>query len=144
LGSLRKTVAALGLGRNVLFVGYLERSGELLDCYRAGNVFVFASRTETQGLVLLEALALGVPVVSTAVMGTKDVLCAGEGALIAEENEEDFARKTIRVLRDRDFQATLGNAGREWARQWQAGRMASRLVNFYRDVVVQQTSRAVR
>ena len=46
----------------------------LLDCYRAADVFVFASRTETQGLVLLESLALGVPVVSTAVLGTKEVL----------------------------------------------------------------------
>ena len=49
-------------------------TGHCSDCYRAGDVFVFASRTETQGLVLLEAMALGVPVVSTAVMGTAEVL----------------------------------------------------------------------
>ena len=59
---------------NTLLVGYLDRRGALLDCYRAADVFVFASRTETQGLVLLESLALGVPVVSTAVLGTKEVL----------------------------------------------------------------------
>ena len=58
----------------MLFVGYLDRRTALRDCYRAADVFVFASRTETQGLVLLETLALGVPVVSTAVLGTKEVL----------------------------------------------------------------------
>lgn|GEM_PF-3174869 len=61
----------LGLHEQLLFVGYLNRDGDLEDCYRAGDGFVFASRTETQGLVLLEAMALGVPVVSTAVMGTR-------------------------------------------------------------------------
>ena len=65
---------------NTLFVGYLDRRGALLDCYRAADVFVFASRTETQGLVLLESLALGVPVVSTAVLGTKEVLRDAAGA----------------------------------------------------------------
>jgi glycosyltransferase involved in cell wall biosynthesis len=70
----------------------------LLDCYRAGQVFVFASRTETQGLVLLEALALGTPVVSTAVMGTADVLKEAKGALVVEEDEATFADAVIRVL----------------------------------------------
>ena len=63
---------------NVMFVGYLDRRGGLADCYRAADVFVFASRTETQGLVLLEAMAQGTPVVSTAVMGTVDVLAGAE------------------------------------------------------------------
>ena len=54
---LRRRVRKLGLADTVLFVGYLRRDGELQDCYTAGDLFVFASRTETQGLVLLEALA---------------------------------------------------------------------------------------
>jgi len=48
----------LGLHEQLLFVGYLSRDGDLEDCYRAGDGFVFASRTETQGLVLPEAVAL--------------------------------------------------------------------------------------
>ncbi len=75
----------LGLADNTLFTGYLERDGSLEDCYCAGDAFVFASKTETQELVLLEAMALGVPVVSTAVMGTKEVLAGGGGSLIAED-----------------------------------------------------------
>ena len=66
----------------MLFIGYLDRRDALLDCYCAGDAFVFASRTETQGLVLLEAMALGLPVVSTAVMGTRDILDARRGALV--------------------------------------------------------------
>lgn len=62
------------------FVGDLERKTELPACYCAADVFVFASKTETQGLVLLEAMALGVPVVALAEMGTRDVLKDGAGA----------------------------------------------------------------
>jgi glycosyltransferase involved in cell wall biosynthesis len=68
LPALKREVGERGLAGHVCFVGYLDRGGPLLDCYRSADVFVFASRTETQGLVLLEAMALGLPVVSTAVM----------------------------------------------------------------------------
>ncbi len=102
---LRKTVEGLNLTANVLFVGYLERSSELPACYCAGDAFVFASRTETQGLVLLEAMALGVPVVSTAVMGTRDILAAGRGCRVAEDNPVSFAKTLHEVLTDRELRA---------------------------------------
>lgn len=81
----------------LLFVGYLDRRGALLDCYRAADAFVFASRTETQGLVLLEAMAPGVPVISTAVMGTPDIVGPKRGALVPEDNEADFARNIVKL-----------------------------------------------
>ena len=59
--SLRELAARLGVAAAVHFVGYLKRDTELLDCYAAADAFVFASRTETQGLVLLEAMAQGAP-----------------------------------------------------------------------------------
>ncbi len=62
--SLMREVTALGLDANVMFVGYLDRHTELNSCYCGADIFIFASRTETQGLVLLEAMAQGVPVVS--------------------------------------------------------------------------------
>lgn len=68
-GQLRAMVESLGLDENVRFIGYLNNLQSLRDCYCAADAFIFASRTETQGLVLLEAMALGVPVVSTAKMG---------------------------------------------------------------------------
>ena len=93
------------------FVGYLDRSGPLLDCYRSANVFVFASRTETQGLVLLEAMALGLPVVSTAVMGTQSVLDGAGGAVVVSEDEVQFASAMEMVLKSRDLQVSLGCEG---------------------------------
>lgn len=132
LPALHRQVVDLGLQDHVLFVGYLDRATELLDCYRAADAFVFASRTETQGLVLLEAMALSVPVVSTAVMGTKDILGPGLGALVAQEDEADFAGKVVEVLRNAELRCRLRREARDYvAKSWEAGQMAARLVELY-------------
>ena len=57
--NVRARIAALGLEASVLCVGYLDGERELPHCYAAADVFAFASLTETQGLVLLEAMAAG-------------------------------------------------------------------------------------
>jgi 1,2-diacylglycerol 3-alpha-glucosyltransferase len=134
LRHLRRLAAELGLRDNILFVGYLSRDAGLLDCYCAGDAFVFASRTETQGLVLLEAMALGVPVVSTAVMGTRDILAPAKGALVAEEDEEDFATKALMLLGDRELRARLSREAHDYARAWSAEALASRMLDFYQEV----------
>jgi glycosyltransferase involved in cell wall biosynthesis len=136
LAGLRRRTAAAGLERNVLFVGYLDRRGALLDCYRAADVFVFASRTETQGLVLLESLAVGLPVVSTAVLGTKEVLANAAGALVVREDVAEFAAAVTRVLEEPALRARLATAGREFvARHWSSREMARRLLGLYEELV---------
>ncbi len=134
LEHVKARALALGLAANVLFVGYLARAGALLDCYRAGNAFVFASRTETQGLVLLEALALGVPVVSTAVMGTADVLKGARGALIAPDEPAGFAARVVEVLQNPGLRAELARAAPGDVEAWTAGAMAARLLALYRSL----------
>ncbi len=128
---LKKRVKKMALEANVLFVGYLDRATELHDCYRSTDVFVFASRTETQGLVLLEAMAEGVPVVSTAVMGTKDVLQDGQGCLIAREHCGEFAGKVVELLDDPAHRATLAVAARHYVQQWTAELFAEKLATLY-------------
>jgi glycosyltransferase involved in cell wall biosynthesis len=134
--ALRRAASEAGLESHVLFVGYLDRRGPLLDCYRAADVFVFASRTETQGLVLLESLALGVPVVSTAVLGTKEVLENAAGALVVREDVEEFAAAAARVLTEPALRAQLASAGRAFVeRHWSSREMARMLLSLYEEVV---------
>jgi glycosyltransferase involved in cell wall biosynthesis len=143
--SLRQLVASLGFAQHVHFVGYLDRDTALLDCYAAADVFVFASRTETQGLVLLEAMAQGAPVVSTAKLGTRSILKEESGALIVDEEVDAFAATTARVLTDRQLRATLARQGRTYAREWASLAMARRLTELYRSVTpIAATSCAAR
>ena len=126
---LEELAGELGLGGHVRFVGYLSRDGALQDCFAAGDLFLFASRTETQGLVLLESMALGTPVVSTAVLGTRDVLAAGRGCRVVPEDEEAFAREIARLLGNRAEIAALGREGRrEVEERWTIEAATDRLL----------------
>jgi glycosyltransferase involved in cell wall biosynthesis len=133
--TLQRRADQLHLSANVVFIGYLQRGQPLWDCYAAGDAFVFASRTETQGLVLLEALALGVPVISTAELGTCDVLKNCAGAVLAADNVADFAAKTLRVLGDRELRLTLAARAREDAARWAIEPTARSLVDYYATVL---------
>jgi 1,2-diacylglycerol 3-alpha-glucosyltransferase len=133
-GALRRQVEQLGLQNDVKFVGYLDRNEGLLDCYAAADVFVFASRTETQGLVLLEAMAQGSAVVSTAELGTKSILTPGCGALVVEERRDAFAAAVLRVLRDEALKRQLSQQARVHAEKWSSLSMARRLADLYLSV----------
>jgi glycosyltransferase involved in cell wall biosynthesis len=128
---LRSLAVRLGLADAIRFLGYLDRAAALRDCYSAADIFVFASRTETQGLVLLEAMALGVPVVSTAVLGTADVLRGAEGAIVVEEDEAGFAAAVLDLIRDPGARARLASGGPVAASRWSATAQAQRLAQLY-------------
>lgn len=134
LKSLELDVRQMGLIDNVKFIGYLDRNTELNSCYRAADIFIFASRTETQGLVLLEAMAQGTAVVSTAELGTLDVLREGAGVWIAQETLQDFSDKIIKMLADRETREALGRSGKEYAHDWSATRQAERMLTFYKTI----------
>jgi len=137
--ALRAKGRALGLEAHLRFPGNLDRRTALLDCYRAGDVFVFASPTETQGLVLIEAMALGVPIVSTAVMGTATVLRDVRSARISGENVAEFAGHVAALLRSSAARAQLSAAGREDAGAWSAPVLMRKTIDLYERLAQQQT-----
>lgn len=137
--SLQQKVKKSGLTNNVLFVGYLERGQALLDCYQSADVFVFASRTETQGLVLLEAMALGVPVVSTAVMGTASVLKDATGAIVVPEDVRAFTDGIIPILTNPIRKQQLSEAAQVFVQHnWSSSEMARRVLSHYQQLINQK------
>ena len=139
-GPAEKSLHALGkelnLEDNLKFIGYLDRETELNDCYAAADVFVFSSLSETQGLVLLEAMAQGTPVVAIAELGTKSILVEGEGALIAPENELVFAEKVNTLLSNKTLRNKLIKAALSYVKtNWTDKAQAIRMVDFYKDIV---------
>lgn len=138
LSALKQMVQGLGLDYNVMFVGYLERTSRLLDCYSAADVFVFASRTETQGLVLLEAMAMGLPVVALGVMGTVDILTTASGACVPDDDPQVFADAVIALLGDTSRRKRISNQGREYVATWSDAVLAARMATLYQRVIARQ------
>ncbi len=131
---LKQRMLDLGLQDNVGFFGNLHRSTDLLDCYKSGDVFVFASPTETQGLVLIEAMALGVPIVSTAVMGTAAVLERARSARISGENVAEFAQHVAALLRAPEERRRLSAASPVDAEAWSAPALMDQVVDLYQQL----------
>lgn len=135
LPHLKRRATELGLTEHVHFLGYLDRARTLPDCYAAADVFAFASKTETQGLVLLEAMASGCPVVALSEMGTRDILEPRRGCRIAPDDPDRFAHTLAELLEDRWLRVRLGAEARVYAAEWSDDAMAARLAACYRGVL---------
>ncbi len=133
--SVLETLAqSRGLAGSICFLGYLERKEALKDAYAAADLFVFPSRTETQGMVLIEALAAGLPVVGVPALGSVDLLGLGKGTRSARNDPMDFAGHCITLLRDNGQRAQLAAEARQLAAEWSEGRMAQNLSQFYAEI----------
>lgn len=134
LHRLRRRAVDSGLQDRIHFLGYLDRETELPACYRAGDLFVFASQTETQGLVLLEAMAAGLAVVSLASMGSLDVLREGDGAEISPPDAARFTGHVVALANEPARLRELGIRGKAYAADWKADVKARETLAFYRAI----------
>lgn len=109
----------------------------LIDAYHAMNVFAFASKTETQGMVLTEAMAAGIPVVALDAPGSREVIRNGEnGLLIRDEDPETFTRALERFfsLPAPEIDAMKKNA-RHTARNFSQDRCIDKMLDVYSETI---------
>ena len=130
---LRKMARELGIGDRVVFCGAVPHS-EVPHYAAAADLFVFSSVTETQGLVLIEAMAAGTPVVAVEAPGSKDVLDEGGGVLVPLR-ENVFAEAVIDLLRDRQRLEALGRQAARIVRRYTIPSATERLVSVYEAAV---------
>lgn len=108
----RQLAATLGVQDSLRFAGFLDMEGKA----REGNVadiFINTNRVDNTPVAVLEACALGLPVVSTRVGGIPDLLTDGEtGLLVQDDNAEDMAAAIARLLREPALTARLSANGR--------------------------------
>ena len=109
----------------------------LADCYAAADLFVFSSRTETQGLVLLEAMAAGLPVYAISHLGTRSIVDPRRGAVVAPETVREFGVGMASLVGNQDERVRLSAEARIFALQWSAPARARQLAQIYRSVVRQ-------
>ena len=118
------------------FVGYLTGK-ELGAAFASSDAFVFPSRTETLGLVLLEAMAAGCPVVAARSGGIPDIVTDGvNGYLFDPADEQGAITATVRLFQQQDERETLRHNARAEAERWSWSAATRQLQNYYRSVVM--------
>ena len=135
---LRRQVDSLGLHDRVTFVP--ATAHELLSTfYRAADVFVVTSRTESFGLVALEAAACGTPVVASAVGGLTTLVEDGRtGYLIDDRDPGLYAERMIRILTDPALASAMSRRAALRARSYTWSVAARRLVRLYQKLTARQ------
>lgn len=128
---LEGRVAENGMDDRIFFAGVMEPR-EVVRAYLASEFFVFASKTETQGMVLLEAMAGGCPVVAVNSSGVHDVIEDGFNGFKVPENIETWAESIILLLENRELIDTLSGNSKEFAEKYSGDKIAEKVLRLYR------------
>jgi glycosyltransferase involved in cell wall biosynthesis len=134
-GPHRQQLERVFEGTPTTFVGYLAGE-ELAAAYASGDAFLFPSSTETLGLVLLEAMAAGCPVVGAARGGIPDIVSDGiNGCLYDPDEATSLISAVTRLLGDAAERRQLRQAARQEAERWGWAGATEQLRGYYREVL---------
>lgn len=132
--ALEKKCAKLGLADYVTFTGAVPNE-RIAPYFKAADLFLFASKTETQGIVILEAFAGKTPVIAVRASGVEDLVEDGRNGFLTIEDPHVYAAQLTAVLQGAyDRQALEKNAGRT-AEQYREDAVARKAVRYYNSII---------
>jgi glycosyltransferase involved in cell wall biosynthesis len=121
----------LGIQEQCVFTGYAARE-DLALIYGMSDIFVFPSLTETQGLVTIEAMLSGTPVVAIGVMGTIQVMNGNKGGFMVQNDAGEFIARVFDLLEDDELYRRKVEEAKRHAQGWTIGTMTAKLEQIYR------------
>ncbi|WP_176229215.1 glycosyltransferase family 4 protein [Candidatus Hakubella thermalkaliphila] len=132
---LLRKVFELGVGESVLFCGALSYE-ELVHLYQNATLFVLPSLQEGLGIVTLEAMACGIPVVSTRCGGPEDVIEDGVNGLLVENNSASkLAEAILKLLRDEGLRKRMGKKARQTVvNKYSMVKLAPKFLDFFKEL----------
>jgi len=116
----------------------LVSQAEIQDYYAAGDIFLHASITETQGVTINEAMAAGLPIVAVRSSGISDAISAGRTGILTEEKQTAFREAIASLIKDSSKRRALGKMAREEARNWSYQKQAEKLEKIYEQVLAEK------
>lgn len=134
LNYLKYRAQELGLEGTVLFTGH-RSFDEVVNAFLGGDIFVFPSRTETQGLVTLEAMAAGLPVVGINAPGTRDLVTHNVEGFLTDYSVEEFTEAVARLIADPQLRAEFSRNALRKAQRLSSAETTNMLVDQYQRLV---------
>lgn len=126
---LEKKAVSYGISEEILFVGKVPNL-EIKNYCHASDLFLFSSLSETQGIVLLESMAAGTPVVALRATGTEDVVVNGKNGYMTEVSEKEFAQRIMDILEKKEIEL-LRQGAFETARNYSCEKVTQNAVKAY-------------
>ncbi len=138
-GPYRNQLEKIFENTNTNFIGYLAGE-ELASAYASGDIFLFPSSTETLGLVLLEAMAAGCPVIGANKGGIPDIINDGINGCLYDPDQADNGEKSLiaatkKILQNNAKKEKMRLAARAEAEKWDWNQATLQLKNFYNETL---------
>jgi 1,2-diacylglycerol 3-alpha-glucosyltransferase len=130
----RRLVRQAGIGDRVRFEGFIARQ-DVDKYYAAADLFVFPSISETQGLVIQEAMMYGLPAVAVVGGGASDGISEGANGLIVRNDPVAFSEAVLSVLRNESLAARLSDGAAKASRDRSVGAMTDRVLEVYEEAI---------
>lgn len=130
----------LGIDKSVHFVGKVDQK-HIPQAYADADVFVFASKSETQGLVIYEAMASGIPVVAVSDPAFAGIITNGESGFLIEDTPRVFAKTVLKVLKDKKLAEKLGRNGRQAMQQYSIDTVAEQMEALYKTLIAKNSKK---
>lgn len=131
------------LGENMIFVGAVSNE-EISAYFAAADAFLFASKTETQGIVILEAFAGATPVLAVEASGVSDLVQNGYNGILTEENAEKYTDVLKGFLEGCFDRLTLGENAFQTALEYKEEAVALRAADYYSRIVYSTSRNAAQ
>ncbi|HEX3047510.1 MAG TPA: glycosyltransferase family 4 protein [Bacillota bacterium] len=132
--SLRREAHELGVTDRVIFTGRVADE-ELPSFFRAADLFIMTSLTETFGIVIMEAMAAGIPVVAVTGNGSKDLITPGLNGLLTSNDPQSLAASIRRLLMDEEQRTRMGRAAWQTAQRYSVATLTGELLALYESVI---------
>jgi glycosyltransferase involved in cell wall biosynthesis len=132
--ALHQLAGELEIAERVTFVGKVPFE-EVPTYLKAADVFAFASVTETQGLVTLEAMAAGLPVVAVDAIGTQDILVNGKQGFLTQNDANDLANGLIKLIENPSLISKFKSAALRASRAYDNKNLARKMLKVYEQAI---------
>lgn len=120
----------LGLSENVVLVGNVPNE-EIRNYQAASDLFLFTSKSETQGIVLLEAMAVGTPVIAVDATGVRDIVASGKNGFLTLERADAWAARIVYLLGKKQLLGEMRAAAKKTAEQYSEAAVAADAEGYY-------------
>lgn len=120
-----------GIKEKVIFTGELGRE-DVGYCYAASDIFVYGSKSETQGMIITEAMYMGLPIVALSATGINSLVLNNGNGFLVQEKESEFEEAVLKLIDDKDLRKKFSETSTRIARQnFTSSICAERLLKVY-------------
>ena len=134
MDELKQLTRSLKVEEDVIFTGTVSYE-EIQHYYKMAYVFTIASTTETFGIVTIEALASGVPVVAVKAPGAADILTDGLDGLLVDDDVEKIANALEKIIKEPELRERLSLGALKTSKKYSINKISEKMLNLYREVI---------